>query len=64
MKHTLDQSDMFNDPKIIKAIPGTDAGMQLDIFGGNHLYNSLPTETVQEAVDIKHRHEIAKSKSK
>ena len=62
MKHTLNQPDMFTDPKLIKAVPGADAGMQLDIFGGYHLYQSLPTETVQEAVDIKHRHEKSKSK--
>ncbi len=48
MKHGLNQADMFNDAELIRAVPGTDAGMQLDIFGGNHLYQSLPTGAVQE----------------
>ncbi len=43
----LNQSDMFTGPELIRPIAGADAGMQLDIFGGNHLYTSLPTEAVK-----------------
>ncbi len=56
-KHNkLDQPDMFKDPELIKATPGADAGMQLDMFGGTHLHATSATEVTQEAVEIIHRH--------
>ncbi len=56
----LDQPDMFTDIELVKPPTGTDAGMQSDMFGGSHLYQTLPTETVIEAVEIKQRHNLRK----
>ncbi len=52
MKPKLSQPDMFNDIELIKASPGTDAGLQADMFGGVHIIASRPTEAAQEAADI------------
>jgi len=58
MKHDkLAQPDMFTDAELIKPPAGGDAGMQLDIFGGNHLHETQATENVFGAVEINHRHE-------
>ena len=55
----LIQPGLFKDSSAIQKVAGADAGIQLDIFGGGHPYNSLPTETVLEAVDILQRHNKA-----
>ena len=61
-KGKSNQPDMFTDATIIKPVAGTDAGMQLDIFGGNHLHQTQATENVFEAVEINHGHESRQTK--
>ncbi|TET42381.1 MAG: hypothetical protein E3J60_02580 [Dehalococcoidia bacterium] len=51
-KSTLDQPDMFGDVELIKPKAGTDAGIQVDMFNGKHVYSSDPTEQVNEAATI------------
>ena len=52
-KPDLQQPDMFGDDvSLIKPKPGTDAGIQVDMFNGKHVYSSTPTENVPEAVEI------------
>ena len=48
----LDQPDMFGDVSLIKPKAGTDAGIQVDMFNGKHVYSSVPTEEVTEATVI------------
>ncbi len=49
MKPKLNQPDMFPDTSLIVPKPGTDAGLQADIFGGVHLHQTMATEAVKEA---------------
>ena len=56
----LTQPDMFSDPDLIKAKPGTDAGMQLDIFGNQYLVCSKASDNVIEAVEIRQGHQKIK----
>lgn len=56
----LEQSDMFNDPELVKPPAGTDAGMQVDMFGNTHLVASEATDTIKEAVDIFKQHKLTK----
>lgn len=52
MKPKLNQPDMFPDVNLLKPVPGTDVGLQSDMFGQVFLRATEPTEACQEAADI------------